>query len=180
MHGIQLTIWSKKGQKKISFEHCVTVIVLQPATRGRSNRFGVTKFMLHQANSSESSSFNMAGNYQRPNLINFQNLFLKKIYKSFPWSIFGIQQLANTWQHLLKWEVRCCKSWNFNQESRSLTWFPLSLWVVTAAAVFVGCPDVCVLVLADFGLAKQKQENSKLTSVVGTILYSWWGESIQP
>lgn len=26
---------------------------------------------------------------------------------------------------------------------------------------------------ADFGLAKQKQENSKLTSVVGTILYSW-------
>lgn len=30
---------------------------------------------------------------------------------------------------------------------------------------------------ADFGLAKQKQENSKLTSVVGTILYSWWGIS---
>ena len=28
---------------------------------------------------------------------------------------------------------------------------------------------------ADFGLAKQKQDNSKLTSVVGTILYSWWG-----
>lgn len=26
---------------------------------------------------------------------------------------------------------------------------------------------------ADFGLAKQKEENSKLTSVVGTILYSW-------
>lgn len=51
--------------KEISFEHCVTVIVLQPATRGRSNRFGVTKFMLHQANSSESSSFNMAGNDQR-------------------------------------------------------------------------------------------------------------------
>ena len=30
------------------------------------------------------------------------------------------------------------------------------------------------LYLADFGLAKQKQENSKLTSVVGTILYSWY------
>ncbi|TMS11202.1 Serine/threonine-protein kinase Nek10 [Larimichthys crocea] len=27
--------------------------------------------------------------------------------------------------------------------------------------------------ITDFGLAKQKQENSKLTSVVGTILYSW-------
>ncbi|XP_071465406.1 serine/threonine-protein kinase Nek10 isoform X8 [Marmota flaviventris] len=27
--------------------------------------------------------------------------------------------------------------------------------------------------VTDFGLAKQKQENSKLTSVVGTILYSW-------
>lgn len=30
-----------------------------------------------------------------------------------------------------------------------------------------------LLLEADFGLAKQKQENSKLTSVVGTILYSW-------
>ncbi|XP_056376035.1 serine/threonine-protein kinase Nek10 isoform X7 [Hyla sarda] len=27
--------------------------------------------------------------------------------------------------------------------------------------------------VTDFGLAKQKQENSKLTSIVGTILYSW-------
>ncbi|XP_034029524.1 serine/threonine-protein kinase Nek10 [Thalassophryne amazonica] len=29
------------------------------------------------------------------------------------------------------------------------------------------------ITITDFGLAKQKQENSKLTSVVGTILYSW-------
>lgn len=41
---------------------------------------------------------------------------------------------------------------------------------------FLSCLiTTCVFPLleADFGLAKQKQESSKLTSVVGTILYSW-------
>ena len=34
--------------------------------------------------------------------------------------------------------------------------------------------DVELLLTADFGLAKQKQQDcSQMTSVVGTILYSW-------
>lgn len=33
--------------------------------------------------------------------------------------------------------------------------------------------EIFFFIVADFGLAKQKQENSKLASVVGTVLYSW-------
>ncbi|XP_054585824.1 serine/threonine-protein kinase Nek10 isoform X9 [Eptesicus fuscus] len=42
---------------------------------------------------------------------------------------------------------------------------------VTPNNIMLGDKDK--VTVTDFGLAKQKQENSKLTSVVGTILYSW-------
>ncbi|XP_065255135.1 serine/threonine-protein kinase Nek10 isoform X3 [Emys orbicularis] len=42
---------------------------------------------------------------------------------------------------------------------------------ITPNNIMLGDKDK--VTVTDFGLAKQKQENSKLTSIVGTILYSW-------
>lgn len=47
-------------------------------------------------------------------------------------------------------------------------WAPVVMqrgWLLTSESV--------LFIVADFGLAKQKQENGKLASIVGTILYSW-------